>query len=37
MMIWQVLVPVQMPLPDQPAKNEPAAGVAVSVTFVPEA
>ena len=33
-MTWQVPVPVQSPL--QPVKVEPPAGVAVSVTRVPE-
>ena len=35
MLAFMVTVPVLQPEPDQPAKVEPAAGVAVKVTEVP--
>ncbi len=34
-MAFKVTEPLEQPVPDQPAKTEPEAGVAVSVTAVP--
>jgi hypothetical protein len=35
--VWQVVEVPEHPLPDQPANEDPEAGVAVNVTWVPGA